>query len=132
MKTIEKIKGKLQELAELHKKEEEDFRAEILEYEAVDLISAYCMSFGYKVNDFPDKLINQDIKPEDFYDLEASSEFEPFKQYIDRLALEKKDVAELMWFYTQSFWPDTFDTKEDYLQSTKALLDAGISYDFEL
>ncbi len=78
--------------------------AEVIEAQAMGLILDHCRSQGH----LPDKAVPMAVQ----------------QRVLDRLALEKEDVAELMWFYTSHFWPDTFESKQDYLDTTRDLLDA--------
>jgi len=41
-------------------------------------------------------------------------------------------VAELMWFYVNSFWENQFDSKEEYLQSIKVNLNDGGFYNITM
>ena len=76
--------------------------AEIIEAQAMGLILDHCRSQSH----LPDKAVPMAAQ----------------QRVLDRLALEKDDVAELMWFYTSHFWPGTFENRQDYLDSTRDLL----------
>jgi len=76
--------------------------AEIIEAQAMGLILDHCRSQGH----LPDKAVPMAAQ----------------QRVLDRLALEKDDVAELMWYYTSHFWPDTVENRQVYLDSTRDLL----------
>lgn len=122
----------IKRLSKKHHKAKDYADAELIEIDAVDLISEYCVSQRYEINSFPFKLTDKNIDIEEYYELFDSSVFEAYNQYVDFLALEKDDVAELMWHYTKSFWPDQFDSKTEYIENLKALLESGTVYDFKL
>lgn len=42
---------------------------------------------------------------------------------MDKLVIEKDDVAELVWLYNNSFWPDTFGNKNDLIEFIKEELE---------
>ena len=131
-KKLDDIKRSLEQLAEKHQNYKDDGDAELIELDAQDIICNYCLEHNYEVNGFPNKLTSKDIDIEEYYELYDSSVFEAYNQYIDYLALEKGDVAELMWYYTKSFWPDQFVSKTVYLENLKGLLESGVVYDFKL
>lgn len=57
---------------------------------------------------------------------------ERYRLYLDLLLVEKDDVAELMWFYNDLFWPGTFKSKAEYINQVKAYLASGKMYTLEL
>ena len=120
------------ELTVKHQHCNDDSDAELIELDALDVICKYCIEKMYKVNGFPFKLTEKDIDIEEHYELYDSSVFEAYNQYVDYLALEKEDVSVLMWQYTKSFWPEQFDSKADYLENLRSLLESGTVYDFIL
>jgi very-short-patch-repair endonuclease len=130
--TKEDILTQIIRLANLHQLAEDLDDAALIELDVEHLIADYCVEKRYAVNGFPFKLTENNIDIEEHYKLYDSSVSEAYKQYINYLALEQEDVAELMWGYTNSFWPKQFDSKTDYLESTKALLTSGAMYDFNL
>ncbi|NDA64513.1 MAG: hypothetical protein EBX50_21160 [Chitinophagia bacterium] len=118
MMNLEDIKQKISHLAQKHSSIPEndlsDFgNAEILESEAFHLIVDYSESQGYLINGFPTEIRNR-------YENDEIS---------DTLTLQKDDVAELMWHYANSFWPDQFESKEDYIDSIKIQIESGVFYD---
>ena len=102
--------------------------AEMIEEEAEDLIVAYCVEKSYLVNGFPTEMLESDDEEydEDYFCRER------YRLYLDLLLIEKDDVAELMWYYNDLFWPETFSDKEAYIGQVKAYLNSGKMYDLEL
>ena len=133
---IEEIKQKIAELAkEHHALEMPDFDeiqfAEIIEASAIELLVSFCESKGYLINGFPSekrKLFEngsqQELEKEEYFSQER------FQLYLDYLSLEKEDVADLYWFLQKSFWPDSFESKEEWLEFIRGFVEWG--YDFEL
>lgn len=132
MNTIENIKARISELARRHQETNDDLdgmkESELLEAMAEDLIIEYCGANGYTVNGFPTnkKSIRQIEDEGDNFSRER------YRFYLDSLSCSNEDVAELTWHYTSSFWPDSYQTKTEYLESTKENLESGVLYDFEL
>lgn len=122
----------ISELAEKHRATSDAEDAELIEIEAIHLISDYCVDQGYEINGFPFKLTDKNIDIEEHYELHDSSVFEAYNQYVDFLALEKDDVAGLMWHFTKTFWPKQFKSKSEYLEHLKGLLESGAIYEFKL
>ncbi len=130
--SIEEIINRIDELAQEHIEAIDLNDAELIELEAEDLICDYCRENRYEVNGFPFKLTESNIELEEYYESIGTSINEVNEQYIDYLATEKEDVAELMWHYTKSFWPDQFESKTEYIKQLKDLLESGTKYEFEL
>jgi hypothetical protein len=42
------------------------------------------------------------------------------------------DVADLMWYYVKSFWPNQFESKSNYLETLKDQIESGFFYDIEI
>jgi len=109
--------------------------AELIEMQAEDLIVDYCERQGYLINGFPTemrKLFDDEELDEELEELEEEYFCrERFRLYLDTLALEKEDVAELWWFYHHIFWPDWGVNKDEFLAEIKEDLENG-SYDVEL
>lgn len=130
--TVDKLKKEILELRELWEAIDEktigDFKdAESIEIEAEDLIVSYCERQGYMVNGFPTekrKIVDKELHDEYFTR-------EHFRLYLDILSLEKNDVAELWWFYNNSFWPDWPDSKEAFINFIKEEIE-NKHYDIEL
>lgn len=101
--------------------------AEILESEAEDLIIEYCVNRNYLINGFPTlkEQMGEDYD-EDYFSMER------YQLYLDKLTLEKEDVAELTWCYMSSFWPDWFDTKEVFIENIKHQINSSNFYSVDL
>lgn len=51
---------------------------------------------------------------------------------IDTVSLQNADVFELNWTFNSNFWPDTFETKEDFKETIQNMLqDKDSFYDLE-
>ncbi|MCZ8297012.1 MAG: hypothetical protein O9297_07315 [Flavobacterium sp.] len=130
--TLHEIKEKIKLLADKHQSIDEDdldaFEdAEFLELEAEKLIVSYCEQNQYLINGFPtEKKKIEDELDEDYFCRER------YQLYLDKLLVEKEDVAELMWCFTSSFWPDSFESKEYYIQCIKEQLESGVFYEVDL
>ena len=133
---LEDIKQKISHLVQKHSSIPEndlsDFgNAEILESEAFHLIVDYSESQGYLINGFPTEIRNR-YENDEISDEEYDEDYfclERYELYLDTLTLQKDDVAELMWHYANSFWPDQFESKEDYIESIKIQIESGVFYD---
>jgi hypothetical protein len=102
--------------------------AEIYEEEAEDLIVAYCVGKSYLINGFPTEMMeSEDEEYDDDYFCR-----ERYRLYLDLLLVEKDDVAELMWFYNDLFWPGTFSDKQALVNHVNAYLKSGRMYDVEI
>ena len=130
--TLNEIKENLKLLAKKHHSiAENDLDAfedaELIELKAEKLIIAYCEQNNYLINGFPTekKKIEEELE-EDYFCRER------YQLYLDTLLIEKEDVAELMWCYTSSFWPEYFGTKEEYVQTIKEQVATGVFYDVDL
>jgi len=52
---------------------------------------------------------------------------------IDTISLQNADVFELNWTLNSNFWPDTFETKEDFKETIQNMLqDKDSFYDLEV
>ncbi|MFN7313566.1 MAG: hypothetical protein ACK5UI_08795 [Bacteroidota bacterium] len=126
---IDNIKSKLHTLSQQHKAtgdDLDDFKdSELIEKEAERLIVQYCESKGYLVNGFPTekRQVPEEELEEDYFCQER------YQLYLDTLATQHEDVAELMWCYVSTFWEDQCESKEEYLQNLKDGLDSGMFYD---
>lgn len=129
----DEIISKISELAKKHNEIDEvyigDFKdAELLEIRAEDLIIEYCELNGYLINGFPTekrKLSEEDLE-EDYFSRER------FQLYLDTLVIQQSDVADLMWHFTSSFWPDQFSSKQKYIEIVTEQVNCGVFYDIEL
>lgn len=124
----EEIELKITVLALKHQETADEDDAELFEIEAEGLIIAFCEERGYLINGFPTE--KKKMPEEDF--VEDYFSHDRYRLYLDTLTCEKDDVAELTWHYTSTFWPDTFDTKTDFIASTKESILQGGVYDIEL
>jgi len=126
---IEELKAKIAELAIEHKAtgdDLDDFKdAEQIEQEAEQLMVDYCEAKGYLVNGFP---TGKKQLPEEELEVDYFCR-ERYQFYLDTLATQHGDVADLTWCYVSSFWNDQYESKEEYLQSVKDNLDSGVFYD---
>ncbi|WP_366187230.1 hypothetical protein [Flavobacterium ovatum] len=117
--TIEEIKREIRSTYPLWKATDSSFDGEkvagIHEVYIQELISNYCESKDYQVQGFPfEKRELGKTKPE--YD-EDYFTWERYEMYTDYLCLEKEDVLEIKFFYSNTFWPDFISTKDDILQN---------------
>jgi hypothetical protein len=132
MMDISKIKDKISELASKHHSIDdggfdEIKSAELLESEAEDLIIDYCVNRNYLINGFPTQKKEMPAEyDEDYFSMER------YQLYLDKLTLEKEDVAELTWYYVSSFWPGWFDSKDEYIESIIHQIKSGNFYDVDL
>jgi hypothetical protein len=123
---------KLALLAEEHKAtgdDLDDFKdTELIEIEAEQLIVKYCEAKEYLINGFPTekKQLPEEELEEDYFCRER------YQLYLDTLAPQKYDVAELMWCYVSNFWEGQYESKQEYIQNMKDNLDSGIFYDVSL
>ena len=98
--------------------------SELLEIDAENLIIAYCEEKKYLIKGFPtEKKKIKDQLDEDYFCRER------YQYYLDCLTIEKKDVVELMWCYVSSFWPDYFESKEEYILTIDEQLNSGVFYE---
>ncbi|MFZ9718987.1 MAG: hypothetical protein ACO3BD_06485 [Chitinophagaceae bacterium] len=125
--SFDDIKTSLLKLA-LEHQNVDDFDAEIIEKEAEEHIVSYCEGQGYLINGFPTekKQLSEEELEEDYFSRER------YQLYLDTLAIEKDDVASLMWEYVSAFWPGQFERKEEYLESIRGNLESGVFYDVSL
>jgi len=107
----EDIKELISDLAKKHASDDDFY--ELFENEAEMLIFNYSKEKNYQIDgvNYLESL-NNEIMEDDEMD---QSEYR--KEYL--VLLEKKfdDIADLMWQYVSSFWPDSFENKEQYLAS---------------
>lgn len=127
--SIKEIIFKIKQLAQNHHSTDENgidvFKdSELLELEAENLIIAYCEEKKHLIRGFPTekKKIKDDLD-EDYFCRER------YQYYLDCLTVEKEDVAELMWCYVSSFWPDSFESKQEYILTIKEQLNSDVFYE---
>jgi hypothetical protein len=131
---IKEIKNKItdlaQEHAEIDEKNLDDFsKAEFIEWQANHLIINYCETMGYVINGFPTekkKSGEEELDDEDYFCKER------FDLYLDMLTCQKEDVAIIMWHFNESFWPGSFNSKEEYIKSAKERVECGVFYDLKI
>lgn len=129
---LNEIKEQIKLLAEKYQSiDENDLDAfddvDLIELRAEKMIINYCEQQNYLINGFPtEKKEIEDELEEDYFCRER------YQLYLDKLLVEKEDVAELMWCYTSSFWPDSFESKEYYIQCIKEQLESKSFYDVDL
>lgn len=109
MEDIEQIK---KQILELHKAWDtipddgdslDGFKdAESIESEVQDLILCYCEKKEYSANDLTVEHLKE-LSDEDIDELFPEN---GFLDYLEQLALKHDDVAELLWFYYHTFWPE--------------------------
>ncbi|TXI67641.1 MAG: hypothetical protein E6Q45_07320 [Flavobacterium sp.] len=100
--------------------------SELLEIDAENLIIAYCEEKKYLIKGFPtEKKKIKDQLDEDYFCRER------YQYYLDCLTIEKKDVVELMWCYVSNFWPDSFDSKQEYILTIQEQLNSGVFYEID-
>ena len=126
---MKEIIAKIKELAAQHHAIDEVGldelkEAEQIECEAEQVIIDYCARQNYLINGFPtEKLAIADDLEDDYFSRER------YQLYLDCLLVEKEDVADLMWSYTSSFWPDYFDSKEEYIETIHHQIKSGVFYE---
>ncbi len=109
MKELKQIKN---QILELHKEwdaipdDEDSFDglkdAEIIESEVQDLILDFCAERKYTIDD----LTIEKLKALYEEDEDELFPYESWLQLIELLALTHDDVAQLLWFYYHTFWPE--------------------------
>lgn len=81
--------------------------AENIESKVINLIVDYCQKKGFK----PEGLTwESEYANDDF-------EEEILQRYIDTFTTTHDDVAELMWHYHNTFWPDFYENKQSFIQN---------------
>jgi Fe-S cluster assembly scaffold protein SufB len=129
---FDNIKTTIISLSKEHQMSDDDIDgfkdAELIEHKAEQLIVAYAEKNGYLINGFPTekKQLPEEELEEDYFCRER------YQLYLDTLATQKDDVAELMWCYVSSFWVDQYESKEEYLQSLQDNLDSGVFYNIKI
>lgn len=112
---------KLTQLAEQHQStgdELEDIKdSDSIEIEAWEIIYHYCLDMDYKT---PLKLLIH--KPA----FEEDNIFGEKKWFIDTIIVSQTDVAEIAYHLVSNFWPEEFSSKEDFIESTEAYLEASL------
>jgi hypothetical protein len=118
------LKNQLLLLADAHKAEEVDLQdAEIIERSALKLITEFIVS-----NDLLQG-VNLGIEiPSDFTQLSTDK----LSFMVDSISLTNDIVLDLNWTVKSAFWNDEFESKEDYLEMLKEMIqNKGSFYDLE-
>ena len=118
------LKNQLLLLADAHKAEEVDLQdAEIIERSALKLITVFIVS-----NDLLQG-VNLGIEiPSDFTQLSTDK----LSYMVDSISLTNDIVLDLNWTVKSAFWNDEFESKEDYLEMLKEMIqNKGSFYDLE-
>jgi hypothetical protein len=126
---IEQINSLSIKYHEINEQSLEDFNdAEWIEIQVEDLIVNYCVQNNYLVNGFPTEKKSLPIEEldEDYFCRER------YQLYLDLLVIDKLDVADLMWYYVKSFWPNEFESKSNYIETIKDQIESGFFYDIEI
>lgn len=106
---------------------DDDKEAEWYEYDIRKMILDYCESKGYQVEGFPfEKRELGKTNPE--YD-EDYFTWERYERYIDYLCLEKEDILEIKFFYSNTFWPDWVATKDDIIKNINCSINNNLYED---
>jgi hypothetical protein len=126
IKQITSLSTKFHEINEQSIEEFND--AEWLEKQVEDLIADYCVQNNYLVNGFPTekKCLPIEELDEDYFCRER------YQLYLDFLVIDKIDVADLMWHFINSFWPNQFESKSNYIETIKEQIESGVFYDLEI
>lgn len=130
---IEGIKNKITLLSnnyhEINEKSIDEFKdTELIEKQVEDLIIDYCVEKKYLVNGFPtEKKNSQNEELDDDYFCR-----ERYQLYLDQLVIRFVDVADLMWHFVKSFWPNQFESKTCYVETLKQQIESGVFYDLDI
>lgn len=118
---LEKIKSKIIELSNdynrIQETDLEDIKdAEILEYEALELIIEYCENKKYLINGFPtEKKQNPEYEWDDDYFCR-----ERYIHYINLLSVDNDDISDILFLYYDSFWrTEITRSKEIFMEFIK-------------
>ena len=126
---IKQITSLSNKFHEINEQSIEDFNdSEWLEKQVEDLITDYCVYNNYLVNGFPTEKKNLPFEEldEDYFCREL------YQLYLDLLVIDKIDVADLMWYYINSFWPNQFESRSNYIETIKEQIESGVFYDVEI
>ena len=130
---IEGIKNKITLFSDnyhkINEKSIDEFKdAELIEKQVEDLIIDYCVENNYLVNGFPTEKKNSPIEEldDDYFCRER------YQLYLDQLVIHHGDVADLMWHFVKSFWPNQFESKSCYVETLKQQIESGVFYDLDI
>ena len=108
---MEDIKELISDLAKKHASDDDFY--ELVENEAEMLIFNYSKAMNYHI----EGVSYLESLNEEVMDDEEIDQSELRKEYLVLLEKKFQDVADLMWHYVSSFWPDAFENKEEYLNA---------------
>lgn len=111
----DEIRAEISRLAKEHEKDDDE-NFEIFESSAEQMIISYCEEKDYKINGFPHDKTEPEDAEEDYFS------YERYRKYLYTLVIEKDDVADLMWFYVDSFWPEWFKNKQEMIEDFKNII----------
>lgn len=124
---IEGIKNKITLLSnnyhEINEKSIDEYKdTELIEKQVEDLIIDYCVEKKYLVNGFPTEKKNSPVEEldDDYFCRER------YQLYLDQLVIRFVDVADLMWHFVKSFWPNQFESKTCYVETLKQQIESGV------
>ena len=125
----QEIKDKITELAQKYQLADEDAigfeMVYLYEQEAEDLIIGYCEQKRYLIEGFPtEKRKTIPLELQDDYFCK-----ERFQFYLDKLSLQKHEIAVLTYHYQKSFWPDSIGTFEEFIEMLQFQMDSSNFYD---
>jgi hypothetical protein len=120
----DKIRSEITRLAKEHEKDDDE-NFEIFESSAEQMIIGYCEEKGYQIEGFPHDKTEPEDAEEDYFS------YERYRKYLFTMVIEKEDVADLMWFYVDSFWPHWFDNKQDLIEDAKNIINEKPFIDLE-
>lgn len=120
----EVLQNKINALAQKHTQADELWEAETIESDVEKIVIDYCIEKGYNINGFPHKLLEKNIDIEEFCDSNGIDISDAYKQYLDYLIIENEDVGEIMWYYSTTFWPNQYDSKIEYINIVKTLMES--------
>ena len=105
----EDIKELISDLAKKHACDDDFY--ELIENEAEMLIFNFSKEKNYQIDgvSYVESLNDEDM------DDDEMNQSEQRKEYLSLLEKKFEDIADLMWHYVSSFWPDAFENKEEYL-----------------
>jgi hypothetical protein len=126
---IQEIKETITELAQKYQLSDEDAigfeMVYLYEQEAEDLIIGYCEQKRYLIEGFPtEKRKTIPLELQDDYFCK-----ERFQFYLDKLSLQKHEIAVLTYHYQKSFWPDSIGTFEEFIEMLQFQMDSSNFYD---
>jgi hypothetical protein len=131
MISVEEIKKTIDTLSLEHNAVGDDLEdlkdSDWIEKKAENLIIEYCKNMNYQINGFPKDKMREASKNEDFDEDYFCRE--RYQMYLDMLAINQSEVADLMWHYTSKFWPEQFISKEEYIDHISKNIESGTFYD---